>query len=175
MNIFKIDRSLEPEGIFKFKTDSGCEYMASIHESAPKSGLATLDIVLLSGQPSPIEVFRTMRTVYDVSTEYVLKKGFKDLIFYIDGRNREEIDQKTNIFTRWINTDIWEYRIDSQPYIVIPNKRNGIIQLNTNAIVIKKKDNVVVETTKLNFCYNCGEPNNNYKFCPSCGSNLQQA
>ena len=174
MGTFKIDRSLESEGVFQYTTDSGCKYIASISESAPNSGLATLDFMLVSGSPSYIEVFKTMRTLYEISTEYVLKKGFKNLIFYIDGANREEIDQKTNIFTRWIDTNIWEYRIDPQPYIIIPNMRNGIIPVNTNAIVIKKKDNVVIESVKSKFCHNCGSPNNNYKFCPDCGQNLQE-
>lgn len=174
MRTFKIDRSLESDGVFQYTTVSGCKYLVSIHESAPNSGLATLDFILVSGSPSVIEVFKTMKTLYEISTEYVLKRGFKNLIFYIDGSNREEIDRKTNIFTRWIDTDIWEYRIERQPYIIIPDMINGIISFNTNAIIIKKKDNPLVKSVKSKFCHNCGEPNSNYKFCPNCGQNLQE-
>lgn len=173
MKTFKIDRSLESDGVFQYTTDLGCKYLVSIRESAPNSGLAKLDFILISGSPSNTEVFKTMRTLYEISTEYVLKKGFKNLILYIDGSDKKEIDKKTKVFTRWIDNNIWEYKIDPQPYIIIPNMRNGIIQFNTNAIFLKKKDNAILEISKSKFCHNCGKPNNNYKFCPNCGQNLQ--
>lgn len=172
MDIFKVDKSLEFKGVFQWITDSGCKYIAHISESAPNSGLVSLDFIKISGNTSPSEIFKTMRTLYEVSTDYLVKRGFPNLIVYIDGENREIIDKKTRAFTRWINTDIWEFKIDSNPKIVIPNKRDGVIELDTNVITIKKRDGVIKNIIK--FCSNCGIENKEYKFCPNCGINLQQ-
>jgi hypothetical protein len=43
-------------------------------------------------------------------------------------------------------------------------------------VVIKSPVNKVSESpVGVKFCFNCGSENNNYKFCPSCGTNLKQA
>lgn len=175
---FEIDRSLSSDGVYQYSTDDGVGYLVKISESAPGSGLATIDFVLISGSPSPMEVFRTMNTLYELSFEHVESKGFKNILVYINGSNREEIDKKTRIFTRWINPEFWDYQILPDPQIIIPGKKNGAFTLQTNAIAIVRKNVVIptptpVSSVDVKFCYNCGTENNNYKFCPKCGTNLQ--
>ena len=42
------------------------------------------------------------------------------------------------------------------------------------SLVNKVVNEVVESPVGAKFCFNCGLENNNYKFCPSCGTNLQQ-
>ncbi len=181
MSTFQIDRSLSSDGVYQYSTDNGVKYIVKISESAPGSGLATIDFTLLSGSPMPLEVFRTMGTLYELAFEHVEDKGFKNIVVYINGDNREEIDQKTRIFTRWINSEYWDHQVVPNPQIVIPGKRNGTIILQTNGIVMTRKSTPVQTTTEaplsvnIKFCYTCGTENKNYKFCPICGTNLQGA
>lgn len=137
-----------------------------------------MDFTLLSGTPSAIEIFRTMGTLYELAFEHVESKGFKNILAYINGANREEIDQKTRIFTRWINPEFWDHQIIPNPQIIIPGKRNGTFTLQTNGIAMTRKNVIVpvptpVPSVDIKFCYNCGTENDNYKFCPTCGTNLQ--
>lgn len=171
MGLYKINRTLSDDGVYQYTTDSGVKYLAKISESSPSSGLWTLNFVLIEGSPSIREVFTTMNTLTEASMEYLDSVGAKTAIFFIDGNNSDEIDQKTRIFTRWIS-QYWDYDIISNPEIVIPGKRDGKITIQTNAISMKRKSNVI---TSSNFCQNCGNPNTGSKFCPNCGTNLQGA
>jgi len=185
MSTFQIDRTLACDGLYKYSTDNGVEYNVKIHESAPGSGLATIYFTLLSGKPSAIEVFRTMNTLYELSFEYVESKGFKNILVHIDGKDREEIDKKTRIFTsgltKWVGPNVFDYQIISNPKITVPGRRNGAYTFETNAIYMTRKSTPAPTTIEappnvdIKFCYNCGTENNNYKFCPKCGTNLQGA
>jgi len=180
MSTFQIDRSLSSDGVYQYTTDNGVRYIVKISETAPGSGLATMDFILLAGSPSAIEIFRTMGTLYELAFEHVESKNYKNILVYITGSNREEIDQKTRIFTRWVNPEFWDHQIVPNPQIIIPGKRNGTYMLPTNAIVMTRKNTTVsvpapAPSVDIKFCYNCGEENNNYKFCPKCGTNLQGA
>ena len=113
------------------------------------------------------------------------------MLFLIEGDSRENADEKTEIFTNIINDD-WEFKIEQDPETIIEGGLS-YINFNTNSIYIIKKEKViekVIETAIVNegvietaivvdegvmkFCSNCGLKNNNYKFCPSCGTNLKQ-
>lgn len=177
---FQIDRSLSADGVYQFSTDNNIKYLIKISESSPGSGLATMDFVLLSGEPTAIEIFRTMGTLYELTSEYVDLKGINNILVYINGSNRNEIDQKTRIFTRWINQEFWSHTVVSNPQVTIPNKRDGTYILPTNAIIMTRKAVVIVKkevvqppSVDIKFCFNCGTENNNFKFCPKCGKNLQ--
>jgi len=173
MATFKLDKTLESDGIYQYTTDNKVKYAVRISESSPGSGLASLDFMLVSGNPSSSEIFKTIGTLYQLATEYVEKKKLKHILLTIDGPNRTEIDQKTKIFTRWIDTDIWDYQITSNPEILIPGKRNGSIILQTNSISMKRKEDVATKQSK--FCGNCGNSiiiGN--KFCGNCGNSLQE-
>ena len=103
------------------------------------------------------------------------RRGINTLLVYIAGSDRNEIDQKTKIFTRWIKTP-WKYEVISNPIITIQGNRNHI-QTNTNFIhMTRGVEEVVVIKSPVGakFCFNCGLENNNFKFCPSCGTNLKQ-
>ena len=176
-----IDKELEWDGIFKYTTDSGISYMAKIHETAPGSGYWTIDFIKLSKDSGNVrEVFAIMNTLIELSMGYADIKNIQNVIIFINGENREQIDQKTRIFTRWIK-DYWDYQIVSNPEMTISGKRDGRINIPTNGIFMTRKQGIVtpIENTTLSkvvvkFCYNCGTENNNFKFCPKCGTSLQQ-
>ena len=84
----------------------------------------------------------------------------------------EIIGQKTRIFVRWIK-DHCDYEIIPNPIISIPNKRNGIIEIPTNAIYMKRNKITITPNSTIKYCSNCGTVNNNFTFCPNCGTNLK--
>jgi len=184
--MYTIDRSISWNNTIFFDSDNGTRYGVQLTETAPGSKLWTFNFKLVNGIPDQKEVFKTMSVLQDVLLEpggLIERNDVTQIVVLIDGRNRDEIDQKTKIFTRWIKSP-WSFTIDSSPEITIEGKRDQIYP-NTNVIHIKKTENieqpVIVETktpvniSNIKFCYNCGLENNNYKFCPGCGTNLKQA
>ena len=182
---YKIDNSLIWDNLFMFTTDAGTKYIAKFDEVS--EGIWTLNFQLESGEPLRSEIFKTMKFLGDNTSNFLDEKDINTLLVYIAGSNRDEIDQKTKIFTRWIKLP-WKYEIISNPIITIECNKNHI-QTNTNFIhmtrgvdevviespVNKVVDSVVIESpVGIKFCFNCGSENNNYKFCPSCGTNLKQ-
>ena len=182
---YNIDNSLIWNNLFIFTTDSGTKYIAKFEEVS--EGIWTLDFQLSSGEPLRSEIFKTMKVLGDNTSDFLDERGINTLLVYIAGSDRNEIDQKTKIFTRWIKTP-WKYEVISNPIITIEGNRNHI-QTNTNFIhmtrgseevvviksLVNKVVNEVVESpVGAKFCFNCGLENNNYKFCPSCGTNLKQ-
>lgn len=182
---YKIDNSLIWDNLFMFTTDAGTKYIAKFDEVS--EGIWTLNFQLESGEPLRSEIFKTMKFLGDNTSNFLDEKDINTLLVYIAGSNRDEIDQKTKIFTRWIKLP-WKYEIISNPIITIEGNKNHI-QTNTNFIhmtrgvdevviespVNKVVDSVVIESpVGIKFCFNCGSENNNYKFCPSCGTNLKQ-
>lgn len=175
---YTVDKSLLWSNVIIFTSDSGTKYSIRLVETTRGSGLWTLEFNLISGSPDNSEVFSTMSTLYNVLTGsggLIEKTNATNILFYIAGNNRDEIDQKTNVFTRWIKSP-WEYKIDYNPEVTIQGKRDKLYP-NTNFIYMKKTENITISPTASNvkYCYNCGSVNNNYKFCPNCGTNLQQA
>ena len=177
---YNIDNSLIWNNLFIFTTDAGTKYIAKFEEVS--EGIWTLDFQLASGEPLRSEIFKTMKVLGDNTSNFLDERGINTLLVYIAGSDRNEIDQKTKIFTRWIKSP-WVFTIDSNPEIIIEGKRDQIYP-NTNIIHIEKTDIVIqktientnsINTSNVKFCPNCGTKNNNYKFCPSCGTNLQQA
>ena len=183
--MYTIDKSISWDNTIVFNSDSGTKYGVQLLETAPGSKLWTFNFKLIEGIPDQKEIFKTMNVLYDVLTEpggLIEKNNVTEIIVLIDGKNRDEIDQKTKIFTRWIRSP-WVFEINSAPEIIIEGRRDQIYP-NTNLIHIKKTDvieQVISTETKpinisnIKFCYNCGFENNNYKFCPGCGTNLKQA
>jgi hypothetical protein len=187
---YNIDNSLIWNNLFIFTTDAGTKYIAKFEEVS--EGIWTLDFQLSSGEPLRSEIFKTMKFLGDNTSDFLDEREINTLIVYIAGSDRNEIDQKTKIFTRWIKSP-WKYEIISNPIITIEGNRNHI-QTNTNFIhMTRGVEEVVVESpvnkvvnevvnevvvespVGIKFCFNCGLENNNYKFCPSCGTNLKQA
>ena len=183
---YNIDNSLIWNNLFIFTTDAGTKYIAKFEEIS--EGIWTLDFQLSSGEPLKSEIFKTMKVLGDNTSNFLDEKGINTLLVYISGSDRNEIDQKTKIFTRWIISP-WKYEVISNPIITIEGKKDHI-QTNTNFIhmtrgvdevVIESPVNKVIDTVVTEspvgakFCFNCGLQNNNYKFCPSCGTNLKQA
>ena len=175
---YTIDKTLLWANVIIFTSDSGTKYSVKLSELASGSGMWTLDFNLTSGTPNRSEVFSTMSTLYEVLTEpngLLEKNNATSVVVYIAGSSREEIDLKTKIFTRWIKNP-WEYKIDHKPEITILGKREAIYP-DTNFIHMTKTGKLeeVSITNNTKYCFNCGTENKDYKFCPSCGQNLQQA
>lgn len=180
---YNIDNSLIWNNLFMFTTDAGTKYIAKFEEIS--EGIWTLDFQLTSGEPLRSEIFKTMEVLGDNTSNFLDERGINTLLVYITGSDRNEINQKTKIFTRWIR-EPWKYEVISNPIITIEGKKDHI-QTNTNfihmtrgieeVVVIKSPLNKLVSESPVGvkFCFNCGSENNNYKFCPSCGTNLKQA
>lgn len=169
---YLIDKSLLWDNTFSFITDSGTAYIAQLVETSPGSGSWTLNFILAYGSPKYSEIFKTMKTLTDNLIETLDAKGIKSLVVFIDGQNRDEIDKKTKIFTRWIKSP-WEYTIDESPEIRIQGVRSGFYP-QTNFIHISKNLKLVIPENVKKYCTNCGTENKNYKFCPNCAYDLQQ-
>jgi hypothetical protein len=172
-----IDRSLAFDGLFRYSTDNGTDYIVKISETAPNSGFWTLDFKKLSGDPSALEVFKTLNTLFTVAMEYAAEKNINNAYLLIAGDTIDEIQKKTVAFTRWIEYD-WDYNIIKNPLITIDGMKSSI-NIPTNIIHIKRKiiKNQVTQQQSqslMKFCSNCGTENNNFQFCPNCGSNLKQ-
>ncbi len=174
---YTIDKSLEFANAITFKSESGVEYRLYLAETAPGSRLWTFGFQLISGNPNQKEVFGTIGLIQKLLLEkngLIEKNNISEIVLTIDGKNRDEVDKKTKIFTRWIKSP-WEFEITRNPVISIQGKMENIY-LDTNLIHIKKSTIVEQINSETKFCFNCGTENKkDYKFCPNCGQNLQQA
>jgi hypothetical protein len=175
---YHIDKTLIGDGIIQYSTDAGCKYLAKIYETAPKSNVWSIDFVKVSGNPSPLEVFKIMKTLTEASMEYAFEKNINNAVIFIAGENQEVINQKTTVFTRWIDLD-WDYTIQPNIEVKIAGLRNTIM-IPTNAIMMTRKQTTVQKQVVINgnvnikFCFNCGTENKDFQFCPNCGTNLKQ-
>ena len=178
--IYNIDRSLISDGIIQYTTDSDCKYLAKIFETAPGSGLWSIDFVKVSGTPSPVEVFRIMKTLTEASMEYAQEKKIDNVVIFIAGDTQEEINKKTAAFQRWL-VDDWNFEIIKNMEIKISGMRNYFTEIPTNTFMMKRKTSSTqkqISTTgnfEIKFCFNCGTENKGFQFCPNCGTNLKQA
>lgn len=165
---YSVDNNLMWNNIFMFKTDLGNKYVAKFEKVS--QDIWTLDFYLESGESVRSEIFKTMKVLGDNTSIFLNERNINTLLVYISGKNKEEIDQKTKVFTRWIKSP-WNYDIIPNPIITIDGKKN-FIQTNTNFIHITRgvEESIIVKK----YCFNCGVENKDYKFCPSCGTNLQQ-
>ena len=179
---YSIDKSLSWDGLFRITTDSGALYMIKIRESAPDSGLWTIELIRPSEKGTTSEIFRTMRTISDICQEYINQKKGNEVILFITGKVDESL-KKSKVFSRYMGDD-WEYTIDI-PQIKLSNLRNPNI-ITTNHFIKATRVRKMTEvssnnlvntqiTSEIKFCFNCGTPNNNFAFCPSCGTKLKQA
>jgi len=178
--MYTIDKSISWNNTIVFSSNSGTKYIVQLLETSPGSKIWTFNFKLIEGVPDKKEVFKTIGVIQDVLLEpggLIERNSVNEIVVFIYGKSREEIDKKTKIFTRWIKSP-WIFNIESNPEITIEGKRDQIY-LNTNFIHIKKTDvienNKTIDLSNIKFCYNCGLENNNYKFCPGCGTNLQQS
>jgi len=173
---YTIDRTLEICNVIDFKSETGVLYKITLIETTPGSGLWTIVFQVVSGVPEKKDIYSTIKTISNILLEkdgLVERNNITEFVITIDGENRDEIDKKTKVFTRWIKSP-WTFEITSNPIILIEGKMENIY-LNTNLIHIKKS-NIIENKSEVKFCFNCGfENKETYKFCPSCGTNLQQA
>lgn len=175
---YLVDKSLAWNGIFQYSSESGTNYLVKISESAPNSNFWTMDFKKLSGEPSSTEVFRIMNTLFEVAMEYVDEKKIDSALLLITGSSKEEMEQKTKIFVRWLK-DNWDLQILEKPEFTIKGYKRSYV-LPNNGIFIKRK--TVINNTPtspvpkftIKFCYNCGTENDGFQFCPNCGTNLKQ-
>ena len=134
---YEIDKSLEFCNTVIFKTDSGAKYSVTFAETAPGSQLWTFSLKLSSGEPNEKEVFKTMSLVNKVITEkngIIERNNIKKVIVTIDGKDQEEIEKKTYVFTRWIKKP-WIYEIIKNPVIKIQGMKKNIylLQIKKNS------------------------------------------
>ncbi len=174
---YSVDKSSLDENVFTITTESGVKYLVILQETAEDSGLWILHFLKELGKEAvSSEVFKTMKALEENLIQILEERGITSIMVYISGKDRNEIDQKTKVFTRWIE-EPWEYQIDVDPIIRIQGIRKEI-ETMTNFIYLKKKiiqptlQSVISENK---FCTNCGTENKGFKFCPNCGQNLQQA
>ena len=186
--LFKVDNTLLWDNCFYIITEQDNVYCVKLEETAWSTGIWILNFILVDGVPNNKEVFKTLQTFWVNLKKLLIEKNINTVIAYIDGSTRKERDQKTKVFSRWID-DPFVCIIDESPEIRIQGKKSSI-QLDTNCLKIIRKSEEYVETIKevkpqeeksiqknlsIKFCYNCGSENKEFKFCPNCGQNLQQA
>jgi hypothetical protein len=182
----KVDNSTLYNNTFTIETDSGAKYIVSIAETAPSSGVWVLNFLLIDGTPQYKEIFSTFKLLQQNLKSLLLERNIQKVIGWISGKDREEINQKTKVFLRWVEWP-FVYEVDNSPEIRIPGRRQSL-HPDTNFFLIKRVGNVEQSnsnikqstqntpstTNEIKFCFNCGTPNNSYQFCPSCGTKLKQ-
>jgi len=178
---YSIDRSLSWDGLYSFTSESGANYMVKMKESAPGSGLWTINFIKTSGEPPAIEVFRTIKVLSDLCKEYINSKGGTRALLLISG-DEQESEQKAKVFSRWMGEE-WDCLIH-RPNIKVPGLRKSNIPSTPFAIMATRKPKTetiqpvkvteIQSTSEIKFCFNCGTANNNYLYCPSCGTKLKQ-
>ena len=183
--LFKVDDTLSWDNCFYIITDEGNIYCVKLDETALGTGIWVLNFILVDGSPNNKEVFKTLQTFWINLKKMLIEKNINTVIAYIDGATRKERDQKTKVFTRWID-DPFECFVDESPEVRVQGKKTPIYP-DTNFLKIVRKSfsspEVKIEEAKpiitqqidIKFCYNCGTENKGFKFCPNCGTNLQQS
>ena len=170
-----IDKTFEWNNTILFKSNLGAEYIVNLLQTSPNSNIWTLNFALINGHPANNEVFKIMSTLQQILISpggLIEKNNVKKIAVTISGKNNKEIDMKTKIFTRWIKKP-WIFEIHYNPEVEIIGKREKIYP-RTNIIFITKTEEIIAnESTNNKYCFYCGSINKGYKFCPSCGTNLQ--
>lgn len=181
--MYKVHGSIIDDCCVYIQTDFNNKYLIRFDETAPGTNIWIINFLLINGSPNNKEVFKTLSIAWSHIKKFLLHKKVNSAFGYIDGPTREVRDKKTKVFTKWIDYP-FEYEIDSTPEIRIQGS-NGSYQVDTNFFHVKratersiktdKIDPIISQNTqKIKFCFNCGDENKGYKFCPGCGTNLQQ-
>ena len=179
---YSIDRSLSWDGLYSFTSESGASYMVKMKETSPRSGLWTINFIKNSGESTPTEIFKTIKILSDLCKEYINSQNGNRALLLISGDEKES-EQKAKVFSRWMGEE-WDCLIH-RPNVKISGLRKSSIPTTPFAIMATRRPKIEeVEKPKtidspvnfeIKFCYNCGSPNNNFVFCPSCGTKLKQA
>lgn len=173
---YLVDRSLIEDGILQYTTESGTKFLAKIFRTSANSDLWSLDFVKVSGTPSPVEVFKTMKTLTDAAMEYAVQRGINRVIIFIAGETQDVIEKKTTAFQRWLVLD-WDFEIIPFMDVRVSGLRNGFT-VPTNTILLSRKklpfQRQVVQNNQITikFCFNCGQENKEFLYCPTCGTKL---
>lgn len=176
------------DNCFFIETESGNKYCIKLNETDNNSGVWIVNFILLQGFPQNKEVFKTLNLFWNNLKQFMIDRNITSVFGWIDGKDREEIDQKTKVFTRWVDYP-FICEVDDMPEIRIQGK-SGAIYPNTNFFHIKRREDYtpVVEVekkseethledkdkTSFKFCPDCGTENKSFKFCPNCGKKLNQ-
>jgi hypothetical protein len=157
--IFDINYEFEEHGVYLFKTDLGTEYKVIFRGD----DYTSIDISIISNNKYDNEVFTTAQTL-----EYILNKVKMDkFILTIDDINMSARFRKLNILKRWLKS--YDYSVINNPHLPAIGRGTSNTILNITQVYLTKKK----ETKKRKYCTNCGTEDIGYKFCPSCGTNLQ--
>jgi hypothetical protein len=172
---YNVDKTFAWDGIYQYSSDSGAKYLVKISKTSKNSDMWTLNFMKLAGEPSKLEVFKIMRTLWEVSMEYVNEKNINTAILLVSGADNLEIEQKTTVFTRYLKDD-WDFQIINNPDFQVEGMKNGKFSIPTNAFFIQRKVNSpqiinkTIDPVSIKFCFNCGTKNDSFQFCPNCGT-----
>lgn len=188
--MFRVDNTFLWDNCFYIESELGTKYCVRLNETAPGTNIWIINFILISGTPKGREVFKTLSILWENLKKFFIDKDITSAFGYIDGKTREERDQKTKIFTRWVDYP-FEVIVDASPEIRIQgSSRSHTIDTNmfhisripksgTDKEELKLKEEIQkIDTptnTEIKFCFNCGNPNNSFVFCPNCGTKLKQA
>jgi hypothetical protein len=174
---YTIDKSNIENNILTLTDKSDSKYFVKLTEISEGSDVWTFSFIQPPNKISNNSfgyMFVLCREIFE--SDLLEKNKVSKILLLIEGDNREDADEKTEIFTKIINDD-WDFKIEQDPETIIQDG-GSYINFNKNSIYITKKEKVlenIVVVGIMKFCPNCGLENNNYKFCPSCGTNLKQA
>lgn len=174
---YTIDNSNIENNILILTDKNDLKYSIKLIEICEGSDVWTFSFIQEPNKISNISfeyVFILCKEIFE--SDLLDKNKVSKILLLIEGDSRENVDEKTEIFTKLIN-DKWDVKIEQDPETIIEDG-GSYINFNKNSIYITKKEKVLekkVVVGIMKFCPNCGLENNNYKFCPSCGKNLQQA
>ena len=157
--IFDINYEFEENGVYSFKTDLGSEYRVIFREDDYTSA----NISRISEYSFVSELFTTIETLKFIFNKF---KSTKFMIILNDV-NPNLRRRKLNVLKRYLND--YDYSVVENPHLPPIGRASSNTILNiTQVYLIKKK-----QLKQKKYCHNCGSENNDYKFCPSCGTNLQ--
>lgn len=173
---YLVDRSLVGDGILQYTTESGTKFLAKIFKTSAGSDLWSLDFVKVSGTPSPVEVFKTMKTLTDAAMEYAVQREINRVIIFIAGETQQIIEKKTAAFQRWLVVD-WDFEIMPYMDVRVLGLRTGFTVPTNTLLLTRKKllfQRQILQDDRrtIKFCFNCGQENKEFLYCPTCGTKL---
>lgn len=135
---YELDKSGIDNGIIQYTTENGCKYLANIYEIEIGTGVWSLEFIKFSGNPESSDVFKIMRTLTDACMEYVYEKNITSAILFISGGKKEEIEQKTKIFQRWLEND-WSFEVISGKEVDILGRKFKISNTDAKILTMTRK------------------------------------
>lgn len=157
--IYNIEGDFENGNEFTFITDLGSEYRVHLKDGGEYK---FLEVDIISDSKYNEETFPTFKTIQTILTRLKSQK----FILTINNGDIYHRRRLLNIYSRWLSD--FDKVVVENPHLPPVGRDHFSTVLDITQVFLTKKKNIRVKK----YCHNCGSENNDYKFCPNCGTNL---